>query len=223
MRRAYGLATALLAALPGPAGAQAPPMPSFPVETVHSEGVREIELVISRAGWHLMGRTPAGYRIGTGAPAGMTGKAAAALQACNTTALEGHGALERTIPADAYAGGRVRVTGRIKMRSAAYSLFYVNLIGRGGQTLRQVSLQNGSGEDWQVQAIVVDVRDNVSAMDIGVTLSSTSHGTVWLDSVTLEAVDQTVALKGHVASGGYERDLYDQVVSCDGDKDGIRE
>src|SRR4051812_35859268 len=93
-RKAGGLAALLPAALPGALSAQEHAAPYFfPVETVHAQGVREIETVISRGGWHLLGREPRGYRIGRGTTEGTIKPFAMALQTCNQRALLGHGSL----------------------------------------------------------------------------------------------------------------------------------
>jgi hypothetical protein len=223
MRRVYGLATVLLAALPGPAGAQAPPMPSFPVETVHSQGVREIELVISRASWHLMGRIPKGYRIGSGPAEESTGKVPLFIQACNTTAMLGHGALERVLLAGDYAGRRIRVVGHVRNESKGAAYFYLNAIGREGRMLSTTHLPIISSKGWENLSLVADMPDSAITMDIGITLWSNGRGRVWLDRVTIEGVSSNVPPAGKTEASGFQRDLDDKVLSCDHDKDGIRE
>ena len=213
------LAALLLATAPVPAHSK-PPSPSDGVETIHSEGFRELETVVSRGGWHLMGRDPEGYRIGTGTTDGMKGPLATALQACNAAALRGPGALEHTIAAGDYAGKRVRVTGRAKLQ-VGYSNFYMNVIGRDGHAVKQVSMMNSRG-DWKTSALVTDIDADAIAIDIGVTLWGTDHGVVWLDPVRIEIVGREVPTAGSTASGGYERRLNDPVVSCDGVRDGVR-
>lgn len=216
------LRLALLAALPGPAFAQEHQLPYFfPVETVHAQGVREIETIISRGSWHLLGRNPEGYRIGSGKTDGMTGAGTIALQSCNENALLGHGSLERTIPADDYAGGRIRVTARTKHVGAGYSALYINLLGPKGRHLRHVSLNNIGNGQWESKAIVADVEDGILALDIGVALWGSSASTVWLESVSIEAVPKDVSLNGESEPVVFVSNSY--IVSCNGLRDGIRE
>jgi len=219
---AWAWRVALFVALPGLAIAQDASLPYFPVETVHADGVRNIEVVISRGGWHLIGRDPEGYRIGMGKTDGMTGNSAAALQTCNKAALLGHGSLERTIPAQDYAGGRVRVTGRLKHNGAGFSNFYFNVLGPGGRHIRQIKTESTQRGDWETDVIVADVPQEAIALDIGLALWGSNASTLWLDSVIIEAVDKTVPLSGDITPNGYVRPPDEDVVSCDGFKDGIR-
>lgn len=213
------LAIALGAALPGLAIAQNVPPPSLPVETVHADGIREIEMVVSRAGWHLLGSVPEEYRIGVAETDGMTGPVAALIQACGDTA-DGHGTLERTVGVEDYAGKHVRVTGRARLKGAGQSIFYINIIGPGGRTLRQVSMRNGS-RDWENKALVLDMEKSAIAMDIGITLIGTNPATAWLDAVRIDVVDDRTPNAGTVTTNGYVRRLDDAVVSCDGAPDGV--
>lgn len=218
--RRWGVA--LLVALPGLAIAQEHEQPYFfPVEVVHAQGVREIETVISRASWHLLGRDPEGYRIGLGKTEGMTSERALALQTCNDNALRGHGSLERTIPAEDYAGGRVRVTGRVKRSGGGIGIFYVNLLGPGGAHLHHVRLYSAGGGKWESLSLVMDLRKSIVAFDIGVALWDSDASTVWLEGVTVEAVDGKVPLNGQVVPNIFISGK--SIVSCDGLKDGVRE
>lgn len=209
-RRAWLWAVLMLAV---PAAARAP----GGTETIHSEGVREIETVISRAGWHLMGQDPGGYRLGTGTIAGMTAARGVFIQACGMRPLAGDGAIEYTLPAGDYAGKRVRAAGRFKkVRDRGAAFFYMNALGPNNNILRSINLRADSAPDWNQAALVMDVPESASLIEIGISLRGAPSQTLWLDAVTVEIVDQTVPRAGTPGFRVFQRADQDAPLNCDG-------
>jgi hypothetical protein len=209
------LAVLLTASAPGFAQDKAPP-PSDGIETIHSDAMRELETIISRSGWYLMGRTPQGYRIGAGTTPGMAGQAAVFIHACNSDALSGHGAIERSFPAAILAGKRVRVAGRFKKEhDPGFAELYVNALGGNGRILYSLH-QPVTDADWQARAVVMDVPDSAAEIEIGVALWGIALNTVWLEGFSIEIVDKTVPADGREMRNGFQRDPAEAFSDCDG-------
>jgi hypothetical protein len=104
------------------------------------------------------------------------------------------GSANQQVQADAYRGQRVRFSGWVRTRDAAWVISWVRVDGAPGDTLMVLALSNGADHpitgsvEWQRVDRVVDVAPTARAIAFGVMLRG--GGTVWLDDFTLEPVDR---------------------------------
>jgi hypothetical protein len=146
------------------------------------------------SGWFLAGSDPAHYSVtvehqGTGA-----GGAIASLTSRSGPA-SGGGTLMQQIGADQYHGRHVRLTARIKTSGVdGMAILWLRVDGPGNvelldnMTAPKRYLQGDN--DWVENSLVLDVPDGAIVISYGVGLQG--NGTVWLDAVKLESVDQSV-------------------------------
>jgi hypothetical protein len=216
------LAVAALAAwlvAAGSPGAQPAPQSGLAVETVHSQAYRlDIETVVSRGGWYLIGPSPEGYRIGDGVTPGMAGESAAYIRACTANALSGGGALERNLPAGAFAGKRIRLLARLKKEGGGAFRFYLQTLAREARFLRgRGQAMQSASSDWQAVEFVTDVPESAASLEVGLIFWATGAGaTVWIDSMSIEVVDRDVSTKGELITSVRQRNPEDIIRSCDG-------
>jgi hypothetical protein len=144
-------------------------------------------------GWFLAGSNPAHYLVavehqgnGAGAIASLTSRSGQA---------SGGGTLMQQIKADQYHGRHVRFTARTKTRQVdGMAILWLRVDGPGNvevldnMTAPRRYLQGDN--NWVKNSLVLDVPDGAIAISYGVDLQG--NGTVWLDSVKLESVDQSV-------------------------------
>ena len=218
--RRRGLAVSWLAAaliLSGPAQAQNPLPPIAGVESIESQADRlQIETVISRGGWYLIGSAPEGYRIGDGVVPGMAGQSAAYLQVCGERAAFGFGALERTIPAEDYIGKRVRLSARVKNDSPDRVDLYLTALSRRGVILYGKADRYIPGGDWRAREIVMDVPADAVAIEVGLLLNGSSfRSKVWLDSMAIEVAAAGVPEAGRNMASTYQRPMNQPIRDCD--------
>lgn len=190
---------ALLLAAPGPAIAQHREV--LGVETIQSQGLREkldAEAIISHSGWYLVGKAPSAYRIGNASPPGRAQKTAAFLKA-GIGALLGHGALERTIPAQPFAGERVAFTADVMLQGRAQARLWINILDADGRIMRSIGKDHLSGDVWSNHVLAAYIPQSASALEIGLSLWGSETATVWIDVMTLETVDDAVTSQGRDA------------------------
>jgi hypothetical protein len=103
------------------------------------------------------------------------------------------GGLERAIPLNPWRGKRVQLSLRLENKgdARAYALAQVNR--SDGPAIRTVAQRNSEGTSfWETHRFVMDVPDNATSLFLYAGL--TGKGTVWVDDITLDAVDTGVAL-----------------------------
>jgi hypothetical protein len=144
---------------------------------------------------------PPGFQAGTGPMAGMSGDRAIYLRGDSTdpinkvaeplTSFLTYGGLERRIPLDAWRGKRLRLTVRLKNEGNARAYAGVQLNKRNFTAMRAASRLNKQGEGaWQAHSFVLEVPGN--ARDLVIDVGLVGNGGIWLDAITLEAVNQDV-------------------------------
>ena len=103
------------------------------------------------------------------------------------------GSYAQTLPADAYRGKRVRISGYLRSADATSASFWLRVDGPSGvQGFDNMSNRALTGtRDWTPFAIVLDVPPDARTLHTGLLLSGT--GVVWADDLRIDVVDGSVA------------------------------
>jgi hypothetical protein len=144
------------------------------------------------AGWYLSGAKPADYESGTDAQAHYNSHPSAYLKS-KKAEIDGFGTLMQNFRADQYAGKRLRFTAFVKTEGVQDWAGLWMRVDKGKESVAfdnmyDRPIKGTSG--WQQYAVVLDVPQNASGIFFGVLLHGT--GTVWMNSVKIEAVGPDV-------------------------------
>jgi hypothetical protein len=150
------------------------------------------------AGWLKAGNKPDSYDMGTDAGAGRDGKSAATIKSIYKK-VKGFGTLMQMVPADSFAGKRVRMSAYVKAENVgdwAGLWFRVDKKGNGGSlafdNMRDRPIKGTA--DWTAYEVVLDVAKDATGVAYGALLSGT--GQIWFDDLKFEFVDLTVPTTG---------------------------
>ncbi len=145
-------------------------------------------------GWALAGSNPSHYVVSVDHPDPGADGPSASLASRNGHA-DGFGTLMQQIKADEHRGRHIRFTARIKTRDVdGFATLWLRVDGPGNvevldnMTAPKRYLQRDN--DWAEKSLVLDVPDSALAISYGVGLHG--NGTVWVDEVKLEGVDQSI-------------------------------
>lgn len=181
---------------PGAARAQGAGLPSFPVETVHSDADRYIETVhATGTGWFESGTRPEEYQMGTAPTAGSLEPEAFVIKARPMAEYGQYGTMMQMHPPGHFLGKRIRLTARLKSEDVRRAQLWLRVDGRRGAE-HPLSFYNmghypvRGTTDWRYYQIVLDVPQDAVAVAYGFFLSG--MGIVWMDGLTLEAVGDNV-------------------------------
>jgi C-terminal processing protease CtpA/Prc len=118
------------------------------------------------------------------------------LRAKPGTPASGFGTYMESIPADAYRGKRVRVSGYLRSSDVTSAGFWLRVDGPGGvQAFDNMESRAMTGtRDWTAFAIVLDVQADALTLKTGLLLMGA--GTVWADDLRIDVVDPSVATTG---------------------------
>jgi len=159
-------------------------------------------------GWKLEGAGAVQYEVGT-EPAGSPDRHGAFIRSRNDVAIGAQ--LVQRLPAQPYAGKRVRLSAALKTEGADGGVLAIRVIGDAGvAAARPVNYLYGSN-DWKNYSVVVDVPANATIVEIGFGLAG--RGALWADTIGIQAVSADVPLTpryypwGH--TGGLELSDYD--------------
>ena len=124
--------------------------------------------------------------------------------------IDGFGTLMQGIAPDKYAGGRIRVSCRLKtLDVSAWAGLWVRVDrGRGVSPIAFDNMEDRAirgTTDWTECVIALDVGPRASNIAFGVLLSGT--GTVWIDQLKFEAVDDSVPVTSPPADRPEPRNL----------------
>lgn len=151
-------------------------------------------------GWHLAPGS-SGFTMGTGAVTGMAasqavyikGTVRVAPMADSRKLARDYGAV-RSIPLAAWHGQRLRLALRLRNEGKARAWTALHITRPDNAVVAAYQQRNEPGDAWEKHMFVLDVPDNATNLVLNVGL--TGAGTVWIDNVTLEAVDADVPVTG---------------------------
>ena len=147
-------------------------------------------------GWILRGNDPAGYEASVDRSVHRSGQSSALYRARNPAANK-FGTLMQAIKADDYRSKRVRLRGYLKTEDVERVQLWMRL---DSPSMRMLGFDNMDARpikgttDWTAYDVVLDVPADASGVAYGVILAG--PGQVWLDDVTLDTVDSSVATTG---------------------------
>jgi hypothetical protein len=143
------------------------------------------------------------FTTGSGATDGMTASQAVYLRRSGPAdRYNAIGVLDQTIPLEAWRGKRVRLTVRLKNEGAAAVSAFAFIRKDNHVVINAVPQRLASGDAWQSRQFVLDVPENATYFAIQARLSG--DGTLWADSVMVEATGTDIALtpSRRVETGG---------------------
>ena len=124
--------------------------------------------------------------------------------------IDGFGTLMQDIAPDKYAGGRIRVSCHLKtLNVSAWAGLWVRV--DRGPNVPPMAFDNMEDRgikgttDWTECVVVLDVGNRASNIAFGVLLSGT--GTVWIDQMQFESVDDSVPVTSPPAHPEAPRNL----------------
>ena len=160
-------------------------------------------------GWYLAGSVRTAYVAGTDPNVTMRGNPSGYLKSTKRR-IDGFGTLMQDIAPDKYAGGRIRVSCHLKtLNVSAWAGLWVRV--DRGRDVSPIAFDNMEDRgikgttDWTECVIVLDVGKRASNIAFGVLLSGT--GTVWIDRLQFETVDESVPVTSPPAHPEAPRNL----------------
>jgi hypothetical protein len=138
-------------------------------------------------GWHLAGNHPENYSSGAEADG------IAFLTSKTEATFVGFGTLMRSIPADDYAGKRVRFRASVRSEHLADWAGLWMRVDRGAKTVAFDNMQNRpikGTSGWSTYQVVLDVPADATNISLGTLVSSS--GEVWINRPSLEVVGHDV-------------------------------
>ncbi len=145
-------------------------------------------------GWHIAGNVRTAYVAGIDPNVTMRGNPSGYLKSTKRK-VDGFGTLMQDIAPDKYAGGRIRVSCHLKtLNVSAWAGLWVRV--DRGRDVSPIAFDNMEDRGikgtthWTECVVVLDVPDRASNIAFGVLLSGT--GTVWIDQMQFESVDDSV-------------------------------
>jgi len=142
-----------------------------------------------QAGWKLEGNGAAQYEVGS-EPAGSPDRHGAFLRARSDLAPGAQ--LVQRLPAQAYAGKRVRLSAALKTEGADGAVLAID-VSRDAVTIdtRPTAYIYGTN-DWKNYSAVIDVPADATTVRIGFGLRG--RGTLWADNIGIQPVSAEVSL-----------------------------
>jgi hypothetical protein len=146
------------------------------------------------SGWFLAGSKPASYRTGVDKELIRDGQPSAYLVSAPPVP-NGFGTLMQSISATNYAGKRVRLRASIQSQNVGD---WAGIWLRADQGQTAVAFDNMQNraikgtQSWTSHDVVLDIPKDATGISFGVLLSG--PGEVWVNHMTLEIVDQLVAV-----------------------------
>lgn len=159
-----------------------------PLQTVHAP-----------TGWFLAGSNPTNYRTGVDR-AEMNGGLPSAYLA-SLAKGKGFGTLMQSIGATNYAGKRVRLRGWVKSQDVSDWAGLWMRVDKGREMVAFDNMQDRGikgTQSWSIYDVVLDVPTDATSINFGVLLSGV--GEVWLNDLSLEAVDVDTSTTGTTLS-----------------------
>jgi hypothetical protein len=172
-------------------------------------GVGGIETVGELPGWWRAGSNPAGYLVGIDRAVRHRGRASARLKS-NGESPTGFGSLMQMSSADEYRGRRVRMSAWVRSEKVVGpSGLWMRVDGPSGDATRPLAVDTMKDRgivgtrDWQKYEIVLDVP--TESVDIAFGAHLSGGGTLWIDDVQFEGVNEGVPVTGPNTAGAAPR------------------
>lgn len=160
-------------------------------------------------GWNIAGSARDAYVAGTDPNVVRSGRPSGYLKS-NKLRIDGFGTLMQNVAPQRYAGGRIRLSCHLKTKSAS---------GWAGLWCRVDQLASGrplafdnmqdrpvkGTTEWTECVVVLDVPPAASNIAFGVLLND--KGTVWIDGMRLDVVDDSVPLTAPETTAGEPQNL----------------
>jgi len=160
-------------------------------------------------GWHIAGTVRAAYVAGVDPHVAMGDRPSGYLKSTRRK-IDGFGTLMQEIAPDNYAGSRIRVSCFLKTAEVGgWTGLWVRV--DRGYDRPPIAFDNMEDRalrgttDWTECVVVLDVGARASNIAFGVLLSGT--GTVWIDRMQFEAVDDSVPVTSRSLSPDEPRNL----------------
>ena len=148
-------------------------------------------------GWILDGSSASSYVIGTD-PAGGVNAGPAAYIKSTSEITDGFGTLAQMISASKYAGKRVQFSASVRTEDVkGWAGLWMRIDGGSGEILGFDNMQSrpiAGTMPWKNYTVVLDAPQSASKIAFGVLIASS--GRVWMDSVKIKVVPDTVPLTG---------------------------
>ena len=160
-------------------------------------------------GWHIAGSIRSGYVAGVDPNVGMGGGPSGYLKSTRRK-IDGFGTLMQDIAPDNYAGGRIRLSCYLRtVDVSAWAGLWARVDrSRDAPPIAFDNMEERAVKgtsDWIECVVVLDVGRQASNIAFGVLLSG--MGTVWIDRMIVEAVDQSVPVTSPPAYRDEPRNL----------------
>jgi len=148
-------------------------------------------------GWTAISDSSYDVTLDTGLHVGGHGFTVATIRS-NRDLVAGAGVLQQSIRANDFRGQRILLTGYLKSNATTADANLFLRVDGASAVLVSDYMENRpvrGTTDWTQYSIVLDVPANAIGLTFG--LSIAGAGQVWLDDVSLDIVDTSMAVTGH--------------------------
>lgn len=146
-------------------------------------------------GWMLSGSHPFNYEIGVDPRTFHQGRVSGFLRSVTTQGLEEFGTMMQQFKAQRFTGKRFRLSAFIKTKNVQQFVgMWMRVDSTSGDVIQFDNMSDRpiTGDtNWNHYSIVLDVPEDSAAISFGVLLVGRGH--VWMDSISFQEVDHTVA------------------------------
>ncbi|MGN7477075.1 helix-turn-helix transcriptional regulator [Solibacillus silvestris] len=164
------------------------------MRSLYQKGDNEMVATNEVKGWILTGTNPSLYTMKADHEIFHTGSKSGYLSS-NDSVEEGQfGTMMQTFSAKKWIGKRVKLSCFIKTKDAIKCGAWCRIDSKNGDLLQFDNMDNRSIQgttDWNYYSIVLDVLDESASIHFGLLLTGT--GEAWIDGITFEEVDASVA------------------------------
>jgi len=147
-------------------------------------------------GWFLAGNDPKSYAVDVDRRVGHEGNSSGRL--ASTKKSSGFGTMMQSFDAREYADKRLRFSGWVKSnRVTSWAGLWMRVDGFNSKVLSFDNMGDRpikGTKDWTQYAVVLDVPKDAESISCGILMDG--EGTVWIDEIALEVVDQSVPTTG---------------------------
>jgi hypothetical protein len=153
----------------------------------------------AQSGWYKNGSHPAEYDMGTDTGTAFTGSSSGYIRSIKPSP-SGFGTYMQMVDATAYRGKRVRFSAYVKSEGLTQ---WSGLWMRVDVGTKAVAFDNMYGrpikdtQPWAQHSVVLDVSTDATVVAFGILL--TGKGSVWIDDVELDVVNESVPVTNRLA------------------------
>jgi len=173
------------------------------MRSLYQKEEKKMAAVNEVKGWVLTGTNPSLYTMKADHEVFHTGSKSGYLGS-NGPVEEGQfGTMMQTFSAEKWIGKRMKMSCFIKTKNVVKCGAWCRIDSRNGDLLQFDNMDNRSihgTTDWNYYSIVLDVREESASIHFGLLL--TGSGEAWIDGISLEEVDNSVASTNIAGSAG---------------------